>query len=413
VFLLTSSLLEVSSSHYFYLVCLEALLFNLLPRPNRDQAIIVQGSLNPSLSILTMSFKPPTKDRKRKATEALKPAVSSTVGESRPRDTRPRRVSMEVQPSVSSTHTIAPTPGIHSNAAGIISVSRGNIAAPDDRKCNPTEASEAAVNSRTDVSSQRGVQPRRNRSIVACIACISRGTVAVPYGSAEGIRNLIQALNCSNGAVVDVALDTLYRYSKRDFDSLSWAKIAAVGGCFALVQLVQESLEMAIKTIPLRNQLNDFRLRVATGRLSKAFIIISNMTHEYPRSMSDINSIGGVEVLVKAMKTLPKHHPWVQVRACNALCNLTACPIGRKRADEAGAIEVLLTTIKSYPGNKYIFLYGCRALTNMCASSSKRTKQLIELGGITAWPDDPEARAVAKDLLQVMAKGVHQLLTMY
>jgi hypothetical protein len=170
---------------------------------------------------------------------------------------------------------------------------------------------------------------------------------------------------------------------------------------------------MAMKTIPLRNQLNDFRLRVATGRLSKAFIIISNMTHRYPRSMSDFNSIGGVEVLVKVMKTFPKHHPWVQLRACNALCNLTACPVGRKRADEAGAIEVLLTTIKSYPGNKYIFLYGCRTLTNMCASSFERNKQLIELGGIATWPDDAEARAVAKGLLEVMAEGVHQLLTMY
>jgi hypothetical protein len=31
----------------------------------------------------------------------------------------------------------------------------------------------------------------------------------------EGIRNMIQALTCSNGAVADVALDTLYRYSQR------------------------------------------------------------------------------------------------------------------------------------------------------------------------------------------------------
>jgi hypothetical protein len=310
-----------------------------------------------------MSFEP-TNDRKRKSTEAQEPVVSSntTDDERSPRDTRPRRVSMEAPSSVSSTHAIAPTPG--------------------------------------------------NHSIVTSIASASRGTVAAPYGSAEGIGKLIHALNCSNGAVVDAALDSLYRYSIRGFGSLSWAKIAAVGGCFALVQLVKNSLETAIEIIPVRNQVNDFHLQVATGRLSRAFIIISNMTHVHPMSMHSINSIGGVEVLVKTMKTFPKH-PWLQLRACNALCNLTACPVGRERAHEAGAIEVLLTTIKSYPRNKYIFLYGCRALTNMCESSFERTKQLIGLGVITTWPDDVEARHTAKCLLQVVAVSIHRLLTTY
>jgi hypothetical protein len=370
-------------------------------------------------------------DRKRKKTEAPEPVVSSTFDETRHRDTRTRRVSFEAPSSVSSTHITSPSPGNHPFVASIASVSRGNIAAPDDSKRKKIEAPEPVVSSTFDESSLRGFRPRRvsliaqprvssthaiaptpgNHSIVACIAPFSRGTVAVPYGSMKGIANMMQALTCSNEAAVDLALDTLYRYSKRGFDSQSWAKIATVGGCFGLVQLMQKSLEMAITTIPLRNQPNDFRWRVATGRLSKAFIIISNMTHGCRRSMNGINSNGGVEVLVKVLKTFRKHHPWLQLRACNALCNLTACPIGRKRADEAGAIEVLLTTIKSYPGNKDIFLYGCRALTNMCASSFARTKELIDLGGITTWPDDPEARAVAKGLLDVMAEGVHQLLT--
>jgi hypothetical protein len=283
----------------------------------------------------------------------------------------------------------------------------------NDRKRKPTEAPDPVVNSNTDESSPRDTRPRRvsmEAQFVANIASVSRGTVAAPYGSVEGIEKLIQALTCSNGAVADAALNVLYRYSKRDFDSLSWAKIAAVGGCFALVQLVKKSLEMAIEVIPLRNQVNEFHLQVVKGRLNKAFIIISNMTHGHPMSRFGINSFGGVEELVKVMKTFPKHHPWLQLRVCNALCNLTACPVGRKRADEVGAIEVLLTTIKSYPGNKYIFLYGCRALTNMCKTSFERTKQLIGLGGITTWPDDPEARAAAKGLLLTMATGIQQLL---
>jgi hypothetical protein len=248
-----------------------------------------------------------------------------------------------------------------------------------------------------------------NSSIVARIPSVSRGTVAAPYGSAESIGKLVQDLSSPEGAVVDAALDVLYRYSKRDFDSLIWVKIAAVGGCFALVQLGKKSLETAIEMIPLRNQVNAILLQVATGRLTRAFIIISKMTHVHPMSRYSINSIGGVGVLVKVMKTFPKH-PWLQLRACNALCNLTACPVGREKADEVSAIEVLLTTIKSNHGDKYIFLHGCRALTHMCKGSFERTKLLISLGGITTWPDDPEARAVAKDLLQIMATGIHQLL---
>jgi hypothetical protein len=300
----------------------------------------------------------PTNDRKRKSTEAPEPVVSSNTTDER--STRPRRVSMEAPSSVSSAHAVAPTPG--------------------------------------------------NDAIVSSIASASRGTVAAPYGSVEGIGKLIHALTCSNEAVVDAALDSLYRYSIRGFGSLSWAKIAAVGGCFAIVQLVLKSLETAIEIIPLRDQVDDFHLQVVTGRLSRAFIIISNMTHVYPISMYSINSIGGVEVLVKTMQTFP-NHPWLQLRACNALCNLTACPVGRKRADKVGAIEVLLTTIKSYPRNKYIFLYGCRALTNMCESSFERTKLLIGLGGITTWPDDIEARHTAKCLLRVVAAGIYRLRT--
>jgi hypothetical protein len=301
-----------------------------------------------------MSFEP-TNDRKRKPTEAFEPAVSSL------RNTRPRRVSKEAVSIISSTHVIAPTPG--------------------------------------------------NRSIVARNPSVSRGTVAAPYGSAESIGKLVQDLSSPQGAVVDAALDVLYRYSKRDFDSLIWAKIAAVGGCFALVQLGKKSLESAIEMIPLRSnsEVNDILLQVATGRLTRSFIIISKMTHVHPMSRYGINSIGGVEVLVKVIKTFPKHS-WLQLRACNALCNLTACPVGRERADEVGAIEALLTTIKSNPGNKYIFLYGCRALTHMCKGSFERTMLLIGLGGITTWPDDPEARAIAKGLLQIMSTGIHQLL---
>jgi hypothetical protein len=310
-------------------------------------------------SLLVMSSET-TNDRKRKATEGPEPVVSSNTDESRPRDTtRPRRVSMEAPSRVSSPHIVAPTPVF--------------------------------------------------RSLVAGFASVTHGTIAAPCRSAEGIGKLIQALTCSNGAVVDAALDVMYRYSKHGFGSPTWAKIAAVGGCFGLVQIAKKSLEMAIEIIPLRNQVNDSHLRVITGRLNRACIIISNMTYAYPKSRYGINSIGGVEVLVKVMKTFPKH-PWLQLRACNALCNLTACPVGRRRAEKAGAIKVLLTTIKSYPDNKFIFLYGCRAIINMCETSFERTKQLIDLGGITTWPDDFEARHVAKCLLQVVATGVQRLL---
>jgi hypothetical protein len=37
-------------------------------------------------------------------------------------------------------------------------------------------------------------------------------------------------------------------------------------------------------------------------------------------------------------------------------------------------------------------------------------KTLIDLGGITTWPDNPEARVAAQRLLQVMAAGINVLI---
>jgi hypothetical protein len=63
--------------------------------------------------------------------------------------------------------------------------------------------------------------------------------------------------------------------------------------------------------------------------------------------------------------------------------------------------------------HRFIFYFGCNALINICESNFEQTKLLIDLGGITTCPDDPDTRLAAKSLLQVMASGIHYLTHMY
>jgi hypothetical protein len=300
-----------------------------------------------------MSFEPPTtSDRKRKSTEAPEAVVSSsTVGESRPRDTRRRRVSTDAASNVTSTYA--------SMATGT---------------------------------------PEHNH--------------AMPIRSVESIEKLIQDLSSPDRAVVKASIHTLGRDV---FDAAKGSqilgKIVAVGGCFALVQLAKISLEKARMEFQNCDQVTRVQGSIMP-LLSCSLRIISTLTFMHPVSKDIISSIEGVKLVVTVLKTFPNCEE-LQSAACDALCNLTTTFVGMEKASEVDAIKVLLTTVKSYPVNNSIFRCGCNALTNMCESNFEQTKLLIDLGGITTWPDDPDARVAANALLQVMARGVHYLINMY
>jgi hypothetical protein len=295
-----------------------------------------------------MSFEPPTNhDRKRKSTEAPEPVVRNTVDESCQRDTRPRRVSTEGASSVTLTYASMATGTLEQNHA------------------------------------------------------------MPPIESLESIRKLIQDLSSPDGDVV-ASLYTLDRYVfESDTGSQILQEIIEVGGCRALVQLAKTFLEKARMGIPNCDRVTE--LTGFTMILRNTFIIMIALTYAHPVCKDFISSIGGVEVLVEVLTTFPKCED-LQSASCKVLCNLSTTSVGAEKASEAGAIKVLVGAVKNYPANEYLFVYCCDALADMCESNFERTKTLIDLGGITTWPDNPEARVAAQRLLQVMAAGINVLI---
>jgi hypothetical protein len=125
----------------------------------------------------------------------------------------------------------------------------------------------------------------------------------------------------------------------------------------------------------------------------------------------EIAEIGGVEVVVKVMKTFPKC-PALQYRACCVLRKLVSdCSIGKTNAIESGGIEAVLAAIDNHLlGSVYICKTACWALFNIVIGSKEKTELLISLGGVAAvlkvrtqWPDIGEFYEVRQLTAQMTA----------
>jgi hypothetical protein len=126
----------------------------------------------------------------------------------------------------------------------------------------------------------------------------------------------------------------------------------------------------------------------------------------------EIAEIGGVEVVVKVMKTFPKC-PALQYRACCVLRKLVSdCSIGKTNAIESGGIEAVLAAIDNHLlGSVYICKTACWALFNIVIGSKEKTELLISLGGVarywrilrsaTAYRTDDGTPTHREDLLHV------------
>jgi hypothetical protein len=215
------------------------------------------------------------------------------------------------------------------------------------------------------------------------------------------IRELYRSATANNN--VDAALDTLNQdliKDKKKRESLVTAR-----GCFILVQLLKNCLEKAIEIIPVWYRVTKISDYPELTTLYKTLNAMSNLTIRHPESRVGITANGGVETLVKIMKTFPKCHR-LQEQACRALRNLTRCSIGKTKAIESGGIEVVLAAVRNHLDSATLCRKACRALSSIVSDSKENTWLLISLGGraavdkvSTKWPDD--------DNVQIQVRGLN------
>jgi hypothetical protein len=194
--------------------------------------------------------------------------------------------------------------------------------------------------------------------------------------SLEGVWKLIQDLFRSDNAKVHAALDALFL--DLDKDKKKCDKIQAVGGCFALVHLMQNCLDKAIAGIPACDGVTKLNELAELTTLHKTLCVIINLTFLHEESRVGITVVGGVEAVVKIMKTFPKCQK-LQERAYGALRNLASCNIGATKAIRSGGIEVLLAAVTNHLKSAIVCETACWALFNIVNGSKENTHLLITL----------------------------------
>jgi hypothetical protein len=186
--------------------------------------------------------------------------------------------------------------------------------------------------------------------------------------SMESIRHLIQdVFNHSDNAKVIAALDRLdldlHKENKAE-------QIQAVGGCFALVYLVNRCLKKVLARLFHLDQVTKLSKR---PELFQSLDVITNLTVQHDDSKIGISSVGGVEAILKVMKTLPTCEILL-VKASHTLLSLTSCSIGKKKASEAGAVAIVLNVVKHHMRCASICEHTCDAFYRLL----KRSKEARE-----------------------------------
>jgi hypothetical protein len=217
--------------------------------------------------------------------------------------------------------------------------------------------------------------------------------------SMRRIEKMIQDLSGSDNEKVVTTLAALSMDIKKDPTTRD--NIVAAGGCDALFQLLKNCLE-AIDSIPACDHVTELIEFAERETLFWTLVVITDLAYRHDESKVGITAIGGVEAVVKAMKTFPKCQ-MLQDHACVFLCYLTCHnrATGKKRAAESGGIEVLVAAINNHLGSSIICGHACRALLNIVGGSKKNTELLISVGGeaaiskiLTNWPDLDKANGL-------------------
>jgi hypothetical protein len=236
-------------------------------------------------------------------------------------------------------------------------------------------------------------------------AVSTASTVTEDKESIQSIGKLIQSLFHSDNAKVNAALDELCLNVHEDKKKCD--KIQAVGGCHALVQLLKNCLDKAIDKIPACDQVTELNELAELTTLHKTLRVITNLTFQHDESKIGIAAIGGVEAVVKVIKTFPKCE--VMQDFCAALRNLTCCSLGKTNAIDSGGIEVLLAAVSNHMGSASVCHNACGALVNFVKDSKESVGRLITLGGGSAlakvrtkWPDNNDVQTEVRELANLI-----------
>jgi hypothetical protein len=295
--------------------------------------------------------------------------------------------------------------------------------ATSDRKRKPTPE---AVGSIDDQSSRKAHRASANASaspnvtlmVKTVAASVSEQGESVSVSDAtqedesmESIGKLIQDLFHSDNAKVNAALVAL------DLDLIEnenkCEKIQAAGGCLALVQVVVECLKKATGKIPARDRATELDELDELQTLDKSLGVIYDLTSYHNESRVGISSVGGVEAIVKAMKTFPKCHD-LQASACVVLHNLSRCNLGKKNAVESGGLQLLLAAVNNHLDSVNVCWYVCWILLNIVEESKENIRVLISLGGATAvfkvreeWPDNVGVQNKLRSLAKLIGTEIN------
>jgi hypothetical protein len=223
--------------------------------------------------------------------------------------------------------------------------------------------------------------------------------------SIQSIGKMIRDLFHSDNAKVNATLNALYL--NLDKDKKKCESLVTVGGCHALVQLLEKCLDKATIIIPACDQVTEMNELDELKTLHEAFSVIMRLTFQHDESRFGIAAIGGVEAVVKVMKTFPRCQA-LQERACAVLGNLATCNLGKKNAVKSGGLlQLLLAAINNHLDSAKVCEYVCFALYNIVKESKEHIELLISMGGATAvakvrkeWPDEedvqPDVQRLAK-----------------
>lgn len=188
----------------------------------------------------------------------------------------------------------------------------------------------------------------------------------------------VQRLFSPKSAQVEATLDTLIENLQKDTRKCN--DIVTVGGCFALVQLVQICLLKASKTNSRGCHLvTDLDERLELKCLCHTLRVIIRLTYRHDESKVGINAIGGIQAVVDVMRTFPLCQD-LQRTACNTLYNLTCCSIGKKKAVEANAMQVLLDAVHNHQDNPPLCERALFAMQHIIKGSKERTRLFLASG---------------------------------
>jgi hypothetical protein len=166
-----------------------------------------------------------------------------------------------------------------------------------------------------------------------------KSTAAEREESMKDVGKMIQDLFHSDNAKVDAALDALNLDLSGNKNKCEI--IVTAGGCLALALLLKK-----IDSIPVCAKVVELNELAELTTLYKTIAVTTNLTFCHHKGRAGITANGGVEAVVKAMKTFPKCQV-LQECACAALGNLAYSNVtGKKQAIESGGIEVLLAALK-------------------------------------------------------------------